>query len=114
MNDLVDLTRRVIVIDEGKLVFDGALEELVHRFAKEKIIKVCLSSEDEIKKLRTIGKIKKIAFPLVTLVVPRTTVAVAAAEILQNFPVTDLTIEEIPVEEVIRKVFKNEKISFGL
>lgn len=114
MNDLVDLARRVIVIDEGKLVFDGALEELVHRFAKEKIIKVYLSSEDEIKKLRTIGKIKKIAFPLVTLAVPRTTAAVAAAEILQNFPVTDLTIEEIPVEEVIRKVFKNEKISFGL
>ncbi|MDP3994212.1 MAG: ATP-binding cassette domain-containing protein, partial [bacterium] len=44
MNDLVDLVRRVIVIDEGKLVFDGALEELVHRFAKEKIIKVYLSS----------------------------------------------------------------------
>ena len=43
-----------------------------------------------------------------TLVVPRTTVAVAAAEILQNFPVTDLTIEEIPVEEVIRKVFKGK------
>jgi len=113
MNDLVDLARRVIVIDEGKLVFDGALEELVHRFAKEKIIKVYLSSNEDVKKLRTIGKITKIAFPLVALAVPRSTAAVAAAEILQNFPVTDLTIEEIPVEDVIRKVFKNEKISFG-
>lgn len=116
MNDLADLARRVIVIDEGKLIFDGALEQLVHYYAKEKIIKVYLSSgddinkfvSDEIKKLKTIGKVIKIAFPLVMLTVPRSTAAVAAAEILQNFPVTDLTIEEIPVEEVIRKVFKGK------
>jgi ABC-type uncharacterized transport system ATPase subunit len=31
---------------------------------------------------------------------------VAAAELLQNFPVEDLTIEEIPIEDVIRKVFR--------
>jgi ABC-type uncharacterized transport system ATPase subunit len=48
------------------------------------------------------------AFPEVVLSVPREAVAVAAAELLQNFPVADLTIEEIPIEEIIRKVFKGE------
>ena len=43
MDDLMTLARRVIVIDEGQILFDGALEELVSRFAKEKIIKVSLS-----------------------------------------------------------------------
>src|SRR3989304_6968393 len=108
MDDLIDLARRVVVIDEGRILFDGALEELVSRFAKEKIIKVSLSKEDDIKKIEEIGKIKKIAFPEVIISVPREAVAVAAAEILQNFPVTDLTIEEIPIEEVIRKVFRGE------
>ena len=42
MDDLINLARRVIVIDEGRIIFDGALEELVNRFAKEKIIKVSL------------------------------------------------------------------------
>ena len=32
--------------------------------------------------------------------------AVAAAELLQNFPVEDLTIEEVPIEDIIRKVFR--------
>lgn len=106
MNDLTNLARRVIVIDEGRILFDGALEELVERFAKEKIINVTLSSEDDIKKIETIGKIKRMAFPQVTLAVPRAATAVAAAELLQNFPVADLTIEEIPVEDIVRKVFR--------
>jgi ABC-2 type transport system ATP-binding protein len=106
MDDLINLARRVIVINEGKLLFDGALEDLVQRFAKEKIISVTLSSEDDIKKIESIGKIKKMAFPEVTLSVPRAATAVAAAELLQNFPVEDLTIEEVPIEDIIRKVFK--------
>ena len=108
MDDLIDLARRVIVVDEGRILFDGALEELVGRFAKQKIIKVTFSDEDDIKRIETIGKIKKLAFPEAIISVPREAVAVAAAELLQNFPVSDLTIEEIPIEDVIRRVFKGE------
>jgi ABC-2 type transport system ATP-binding protein len=108
MNDLTDLARRVIVIDAGQLLFDGALEELVGKFAKEKIIKATLGSEDNIENLEKIGKVKKLTFPEVTIAVPREATAVAAAELLQNFPVEDLTIEEVPIEDIIRKVFKGE------
>lgn len=106
MNDLVDLARRVIVIDDGLILFDGVLEELVGGFAKEKIIKLSLAHEGDIKKIETIGTVKRLAFPEVILSVPRSAVAVAAAEILQNFAVNDLTIEEVPIEEIIRKVFR--------
>lgn len=108
MDDLENLARRVIVIDEGKILFDGALEELVHKFAKEKIIKATLKNEDGIAELSKIGKVKKLSFPEVILSVPRAATAVAAAELLQNFPVDDLTIEEVPIEDVIRKVFRGE------
>lgn len=105
MDDLTNLARRVIVIDEGKIFFDGALEELISKFAKEKIIKVTLASDDNIKNLSSIGKVKSLKFPQVTISVPRSTTAVAAAELLQNFPVEDLTIEEVPIEDIIKKVF---------
>jgi len=108
MDDLTNLARRVIVISAGQILFDGALEELTSRFAKEKIIKVSLSEEVDIKTIEEIGKVKHVLFPEVTLSVPRSAVAVAAAEILQNFPVNDLTIEEVPVEEIIKKVFRGE------
>jgi len=108
MDDLTNLARRVIVIDEGQLLFDGALEELVTKFAKEKIIKATLSSDDNIEGLNKIGTVKKLSFPEVTISVPRAATAIAAAELLQNFPVDDLTIEEVPIEDVIRKVFRGE------
>ena len=106
MTDVADLARRVVVIDKGRILFDGNLSELVSKFAKTKIIKIDLSKEVDYKILEKVGKLKKADFPRVILSVPRETAAVAAAEILQNMPVADLTIGEEPIEDVIRRVFK--------
>lgn len=108
MDDVVDLAKRVIVIDSGKILFDGEIAELISRFAKEKIIKVYLSKETDFKLFEQIGRVKTLDFPQVVMSVPRSAAAVAAAEILQNLPVADLTIEEEPVEAIIRRVFKGE------
>lgn len=108
MNDLIDLAKRVIVIDKGQILFNGELKELVNQFAKEKVIKVYLSKEADIKRLEEIGKLKRFDYPQATLTVPREVAAVAAAELLQNFPVADLTIEEESIEEIIRRVFRGE------
>jgi ABC-2 type transport system ATP-binding protein len=108
MDDLTNLARRVIIINQGNILFDGALEDLIAKYAKEKIIKATLSKEDGIADIEKIGKVKKLVFPEVVLSVPRSAAAMAASELLQNFPVDDLTIEEIPIEEVIRKAFKSE------
>lgn len=106
MGDLTNLARRVIIINGGTILYDGAFEELISKYAKEKIIKATLADEKGIADLEKIGTIKKLSFPEVVISVPRTAAAVAASELLQNFPVSDLTIEEIPIEEVIRKAFK--------
>lgn len=108
MSDLVDLARRIIILNDGEIVFDGPLEEITVKFATEKIIKITLSSEVNIDHLKDIGTIRKNKFPQVHISVPRSTVAFAAAEILQNYPVIDLNIEELSVEEVIREVYKNK------
>ena len=108
MDDVIDLARRVIVIDDGRIIFDGILDELIARFAKEKIIKLTLTKEIDTKELEKIGKVKSIQFPEVILRVPRSAAAVAASELLQSFPVGDLTIEEEDIEDVIRVVFRGE------
>ncbi len=114
MDDLVGLAKRVIVINKGEILFDGLLDELVARHARKKIIKIYLEKRIDYKKIEKIGKIKKIELPQIIISVPRLTAAVAAAELLQNFPIVDLTIEEEAIESIIRRVFKgsaNEKIS---
>jgi len=110
MKDLVDLTRRVIVINDGQLIFDGALEELTIKFAEDKLIKAKLSSEIDVKHLEEIGMVKKFEYPELIISVPRNTVAIAASELLQNYPVSDLTIEELPIEDVIRTVFNSRNV----
>lgn len=109
MDDLVNLAKRVVVIDKGEILFDGQLKELINQFAKEKIITVFLQREADFKKFEEIGKIKKLDYPQVTLSVSREASAFAAAELLQNFPVADLTIEEESIESIIGRVFRGEK-----
>src|SRR3989344_1522952 len=110
MDDLIDLAKRVIVINKGEILFDGGLTELVAGFAREKIIKVYLDKPADIKKFSEIGKVKKYDYPQAIIRVPREASAVAASELLQNFPVADLTIEEEPIEDIIRRVFKGETV----
>jgi len=109
MTDLVDLAKRVIVIDKGTIIFDGELKGLLNEYVKEKIIRVYLSKQTDLKKFESIGEIVRINYPQVTIKVPREVIAVASAEVLQNFPVADLTIEEESIEQVIGRVFKGSK-----
>lgn len=110
MSDLSDLCRRVVMINEGELMFDGALDDITHKFAQDKVIKITLSEEIDIKSVSDIGVVKKYAFPYCYITVPRSTVAFAAAELLQKYPIIDLNIEELPVEDVIRTIFSEKKV----
>jgi len=108
MTDVMEVTKRVIVIDKGEVLFDGKILELIGSFAKNKIIKIYFSKEVDVKSLESIGKIKKMDIPEIVLSVPRETSTLAAAELLQNFPIADLNIEEEPIEDIIQRVFKGE------
>ena len=105
MDDVKELCKRVIIIDRGRLVFDGALEEIVEKYADHKVLSVVLAKEIDPKKLEEIGEVKEFNFPKAVISVKREVVSVAAAELLQRFPVADLNIEEVPIEEIIREVF---------
>lgn len=106
MIDVEELTKRVIIIDKGKLIYDGLLSKLVEKYAKNKILSVVFEKEVNLKDLAKIGEISFFNFPQATILVKRELAALAAAELLQQFPVADLNIEEQPVEEIIRKLFE--------
>lgn len=111
MGDVKELCKRVIIIDKGKLVFDGNLEKIVKKHVVDKAISVVLAKEVNYQKLDKIGEIKDFNYPKVSFRVKREKVAAVTAEILDKLPVSDLSIEEVPIEEVIRELFakKNYK-----
>lgn len=105
MDDVEELCRRVLIIDKGKIIYDGLLEKIVEKYAPQKKLSVVFSKEIDPKKLASIGEIKFYTFPKVEILVPRDLSNLAAAQLLQNFPVADLNIEEVELEEIIRKIF---------
>lgn len=105
MGDVKELCKRIIIIDHGKILYDGNLENIVERFAQHKVIEVDFEEEVDRKRLVTIGEVKKFDGVHAYLHVPRGETAKIANELLTKFAVADLTIEEPPIEDIIRTVF---------
>lgn len=111
MEDVRQLARRVIIIDHGKIMYDGKLDSLVKKYAKYKLLSVVLDAYVPPEKLTEIGELVSYEFPKVVIKVGRSESNVAASELLQEFPVDDLNIEEPDIEDVIRDVFAGNAVS---
>lgn len=105
MGDVQELCKRIIIIDKGKLVFDGQLSEIVDKYADHKIIELVLSKEVNLRRLAEIGEVKDYDFPRIILKVKKEESNAIAAKLLRNFPVEDLNISETSIESIIRELF---------
>jgi ABC-2 type transport system ATP-binding protein len=88
MADVQALCKRVIVIHHGRLLFDGQLAALADRFAAYKTIEAVLADGERI-----------------SLRVPKAETSQATARLLAQHEVSDLTVEDPPIEDVIEQVF---------
>jgi len=108
MADVTALAPRVIIINHGRLLYDGGLADLSRRLAPVKRLELILADDVAAGDLARFGSLRDFRFPHATLEVPREHVARTAAELLHAFPVVDLSIQDPPVEEVIRRAFAGE------
>jgi len=106
MQDVTALASRVLMINRGRLLYDGALEALVARIARTKRIELVLGGDGvTLDALAAFGEVKRFQFPNAVLQVPREDAPATSARLLAAFPVADLSIEDPPIEEVIRQAF---------
>ena len=105
MDDVKELAKRVVIINKGKIIFDGFLEEIIKKFANHKTITVIFSKPVSRKDLKGIGKVKDFDPLKASILVKRSAASLAAAEVLQRLPVEDLNIEEPQIEDIIRELF---------
>ncbi len=111
MGDVKELCDRVIIIDKGKVVFDGKLSDIIERYADHKVLSVVLQKGVSREKLAKIGSVVEYSYPKAVIKVPRRESSHRAAELLQHFPVADLNIEEPPIENIIREVFTGKDVA---
>jgi ABC-2 type transport system ATP-binding protein len=107
MTDIQELCERVIIIDHGKIFFDGRLTEVLDRFAGSKIITIhsATAQGSASDKLDRYGEVIEQTAASVKLRVPRDRVIPVCKALLDELPVTDIDIQETPIEDIIRKIF---------
>jgi ABC-2 type transport system ATP-binding protein len=105
MADVEALAERVLVIDGGQLVFDGNLSALVAERAPHKVLRLQLSEAVTEQALGAFGAVRKVEGLTAELLAPRGGVAEIAARLLNQMPVADIAIDDMPIEEVMGQLF---------
>ncbi|MPN50904.1 hypothetical protein SDC9_198544 [bioreactor metagenome] len=107
MGDVTALCSRVLIINHGRLLYDGDLGVLTERLTPYKILEVRLADVPAIE-WDAYGQLVSSEAGKVTLRVPRELISAVSAELLQRYEVHDLNIEDPPMEEVISLAFREE------
>ncbi len=105
MMDVAELTRRVIVIDHGRIRFDGNLSNLIDTTSPHRIIRITMSTPVDRATLAEFGELIENDGVIAVFHVQRGATKEIAAQMLADLPIEDIAIEEPEIEEVIRRVF---------
>jgi ABC-2 type transport system ATP-binding protein len=107
MADIQELCDRVIIIDHGAIFFDGLLREVVDRFADSKLVTIqcAAGAACSAEHLGRFGEIVEHTPGSIQLRIKRDRVIPACKALLDELPVSDIDIQEVPIEEVIRRIF---------
>lgn len=106
LDDIEDLCERIVVLDEGRKIYDGELDALVDRFTSRRLI-LELKGEPEfsmdikgIQEVEQDGSHVEILFDREKL-----SASDLMREVLENFAVADFKIKEPDIEAVVKKIY---------
>lgn len=114
LEDVERLCKRIIIIDEGKVLFDGQLADLKQRFAPFRLLDVTVAG-DAIDSLGAFTSQLPDGVSLVThdgqkatvMIAPDVTpVASVIATMSAQVPVSDLGVREAPLDGIIREIYE--------
>lgn len=105
MQDVQELCERVVVIDHGTTIFEGTLDTLTRKFSDTRRLRLTFSEAVEEGDLAAFGKVSLTEPTIAVIEVPRDKTAAVTSAVLQKLPVSDVGIEEVDIEDVIRDLF---------
>jgi ABC-2 type transport system ATP-binding protein len=111
MDDVVALCPRVVVIDRGRLIYDGDLKELARRVRPDKRVTIRLAQPAAPEMLDTLARLATLVSSegaQAILSVPGERLSSVVRDVLAALPVVDLAVEDPPIEEVMRELFRGQ------
>jgi ABC-2 type transport system ATP-binding protein len=113
MADVQALCPRLLLIHQGKLLYDGPLSELVKRLAPFKLIHLTLDGERSNRSIELPAGVDLIEQEgeRLTLRANRNAAPAVTAQLLNTLPILDLTVEEPAIEAVIDQIYTDKSIA---
>lgn len=105
MKDVAALCQRVVIIAQGKIMYDGSLSGIVDRFSTYKQVTLLFATEKLPPDLDRYGQLLEEQPPKAKLRIERNRVAETLAAILDQHTLEDVSVEDPPLEEVIADAF---------
>ncbi|MBU4210059.1 ABC transporter ATP-binding protein [Patescibacteria group bacterium] len=105
MDDVKEICKRIIIIDKGVIVFDGSIEKLIKKYANYKVLIPIFNGKVDSERLTKIGEVIENNGIRAVIKVGRKEVPKKASELLHEFDVDDLDINEPRLEDVVREMF---------
>jgi ABC-2 type transport system ATP-binding protein len=112
LSDIERLCRRLLIIDHGRVIYDGGLDSLIERYGEERTLIVDL--EEPAKPLEVAGaRVVRVEGPRQWLRFRRDSVSAAqlTAAIAAQARLVDLAIDEPDIEDVVRRIYLDRSIS---
>jgi ABC-2 type transport system ATP-binding protein len=107
MDDIRELCERVIIINFGKIIYDGKLSTLISTYAKDKVIIVSTLQEIPRSAFEEFGLVEEYQGVRTSIRVPRNRAKEIASQIItSNLPIDDILIDEMPIDDIIRVIFE--------
>ena len=112
MEDVKHIAKRVMVIHEGSLVFDGKLDQLIKKYSTDRAISIQTSKQEKYQKalamLQQAGTITFEHAPKISATVPTKDSAKIAAKLITEVMISDIEISEPSLEEIVRRYFSTQ------
>jgi ABC-2 type transport system ATP-binding protein len=105
MDDIEELCRRVIVINEGRILLDGTMADLRAYVASERRLTVDLAGDEEVSDAEATLVQRDGRRVVLSFDPRRTSAAQLIARITSRHVILDLFVEDLPIEEVVARLY---------
>jgi len=116
LSDIEELCRRIIIIDKGRVLFDGQLAEMKGRLAKYNQVKFFLKDRGQVARLGQIAtdgisceRVDELTY-LLRFDRHQHSSAEVIREIVNQLEVRDIFIEEEPIEDIVKRIYLSGEV----
>ncbi len=106
MDDVENLCKRLIIIDEGEVGYDGSLKEIVEKYSDHKYLEVEFFDRVYKKDLQSYGKIFEHSPFSASLRIPAEKSPGIIKDLVTKHRVKDISIADVTLEEIVENIFR--------